>query len=119
MEVEMYINTQALIWFIIIVVLLVVGTFLVIALVKLIMLTSRINKLVGENEEKIKTTLKNVTEISDNTSKISSLLKDVTAGVAGDIGEVTSSIKSSRSFADSASIASSIILTIMRFLKKK
>jgi predicted PurR-regulated permease PerM len=122
MEVRMNnitISAQALGWIIIILILLVVGIFLVIALIKLIALINRINKLVNENEEKLKTTMKNVAEITDNANKMSLSLKDVTTGVSEGVGEFTSGIKSSRSFADSASIASNIILTIMRFLKKK
>jgi uncharacterized protein YoxC len=113
------ISTQVLAWFIAVLVLLAIGVFLIIVLVKLIGLINKVNKLIEENKENVRTTMKNVAEITAHTNTISLSLKDVTAEVAGGVDEFTSSIKSSRSFTDSAGIASNIILSIIKFFKKK
>jgi hypothetical protein len=77
-----------------------------ILLFKIILLVIRINKLVINSEESVKKTIKNISDISENTSNL-----------VFDIKSVVDS--SSKTIIGSASILTDVILTVIKIIRKK
>lgn len=99
---------------------LVIAVMLVIMIIKVIRLLNKLDNILTYSEDKIKNTINNVSDITDNTNKLTAVVKDATGGIVGGVGELATSVKSSsQTILDSTSILTDLILTAIKIIRKK